>query len=145
MAAAAHAAPIDIKKLIDVEAEIRGTLRGFGLKIGKVGRAGFEARVRELLADQPSLLRVVAPVLIVRATLLAQREALHTMLLQAVRHDEVCRRLMTVPGVGPVTSLAFRATVVSVRPDRYGCQDQGSSSSTLVILWSGKRAKVSAS
>jgi transposase len=100
-----------VNKLIDVEAEIRGTLRGFGLKIGKVGRAGFEARVRELLVDQPSLLRVVAPVLIVRATLLAQREALHTMVLQAVRHDEICRRLMTVPGVGPVTSLAFRATV----------------------------------
>ncbi len=28
-----------------------------------------------------------------------------------MREDEVCRRLMTVPGVGPVVALAFRATV----------------------------------
>jgi transposase len=33
------------------------------------------------------------------------------MVLRAVRGEEVCRRLMTVPGVGPVASLAFRATV----------------------------------
>jgi hypothetical protein len=32
-------------------------------------------------------------------------------LLAIVRHDEVCRRLMTVPGVGPVVALTYRATV----------------------------------
>ena len=100
-----------VNKLIDVEAEIRGTLRGFGLKIGRVGRAGFEARVRELLGDQPRLLAIVEPVLVVRAALVAQREALHRMVLRAVRQEAVCRRLMTVPGVGPITALAFRATV----------------------------------
>ncbi|GJD31095.1 IS110 family transposase ISAzs32 [Methylobacterium adhaesivum] len=100
-----------VNKLIDVEAEIRGTLRGFGLKMGRVGRAGFVGRVRELLADRPSLLRVVEPVLLVQAMLLSQREALHRMVLQAVREEEVCRRMMTVPGVGPITALAFRATV----------------------------------
>jgi transposase len=31
--------------------------------------------------------------------------------LAVVRQDEVCRRLMTIPGVGPVVALAFRATV----------------------------------
>jgi transposase len=35
-------------KLVDLEACIRGILRGFGLKIGMVTRKGFEARVREL-------------------------------------------------------------------------------------------------
>jgi len=28
-----------------------------------------------------------------------------------VRHDPICQRLMTVPGVGPVTSLTFKAGV----------------------------------
>lgn len=32
-------------------------------------------------------------------------------LLEAVRADPVCRRLMTVPGAGPVTALTFRASV----------------------------------
>src|SRR5688572_23064257 len=32
-------------------------------------------------------------------------------LLAVVRDDEVCRRLMTTPGVGPVVALTYRATV----------------------------------
>ena len=32
-------------------------------------------------------------------------------MLAIVRDDEVCRRLMTTPGVGPVVSLTYRATV----------------------------------
>jgi transposase len=36
---------------------------------------------------------------------------LHRRLLAVVREDEVCRRLMTVPGVGPVVALTFHATV----------------------------------
>ena len=106
-----------VSKLMDVEAEIRGTLRGFGLRLGRVARAGLEARVIELLADQPRLLAIVRPVLEVRAVLLAQRAALHRMVLDAVRAEPVCRRLMTVPGVGPVTALAFRATVD--QPERF--------------------------
>ena len=35
----------------------------------------------------------------------------HGRLLAVVRHDDVCRRLMTVPGVGPVVALTYRATV----------------------------------
>ena len=33
------------------------------------------------------------------------------VLLDAVRGDPVCRRLMTAPGVGPMTALTFRCTV----------------------------------
>jgi transposase len=36
---------------------------------------------------------------------------LHRRLLTMVRDDEVCRRLMTVPGVGSVVALTYRATV----------------------------------
>jgi hypothetical protein len=32
-------------------------------------------------------------------------------LLAVVRDDDVCRRLMTVPGVGPVVALTYRATI----------------------------------
>ena len=40
-----------------------------------------------------------------------QLAALHKMLLNIVRHDSVCRRFMTVPGVGPVVALTYRASV----------------------------------
>jgi transposase len=49
--------------------------------------------------------------LVVRRTLREQIVILHRRLLAIVRDDEVCRRLMTVPGVGPVVALTYRATI----------------------------------
>jgi transposase len=40
-----------------------------------------------------------------------QLAVLHRRLPAVVRDDEVCQRLMTVPGVGPVVALTYRATV----------------------------------
>lgn len=36
---------------------------------------------------------------------------LHRALLRLTENDELCRRFMTIPGVGPVTALAFKATI----------------------------------
>ena len=100
-----------LKQLCDAEGSIRGTLRNFGLKVGRIGRGRFEARVLDLVADRPALACLVQPMLRARAELLAAFTELHKMMLDAVRADPVCRRLMTVPGVGPVTALTFRASV----------------------------------
>jgi transposase len=40
-----------------------------------------------------------------------QKALLDRRLGQIARKDEVCKRLMTIPGVGPVVSLAFKATI----------------------------------
>ena len=98
-------------KAIAVENDLRGTLRNFGLKVGMVGKVKFEARIRELVENQPDLAVLVEPMLIVRRVLREQIVILHRRLLAIVRDDEVCRRLMTTPGVGPVVSLTYRATV----------------------------------
>ena len=98
-------------KAISIENDLRGTLRNFGLKVGIAGKVRFEARIRELVADIPDLAVLVEPLLIVRRVLREQTVILHRRLLAIVRDDEVCRRLMTVPGVGPVVSLTYRATV----------------------------------
>src|SRR6188472_595422 len=98
-------------KAIAVENDLRGTLRNFGLKVGLVGAAKFEARIKELIANLPDIVVLVEPLLIVRRVLREQIAILHRRLLSIVRDDEVCRRLMTVPGVGPVVALTYRATV----------------------------------
>ena len=98
-------------KAIAIENDLRGTLRNFGLKVGMVGTVKFEARIRELVANLPDLAELVEPVLFVRRVLREQFAILHRRLLAIARDDEVCRRLMTVPGVGPVVALAYRATV----------------------------------
>ena len=51
-----------VAKLRDVESSLRGILRGFGLKVGAVSKGKFEARIRELVAGQAMLERVVGAV-----------------------------------------------------------------------------------
>ena len=98
-------------KAIAIENDLRGTLRNFGLKVGVVGAAKFEARIKQLVDNLPDLALLVEPLLVVRRVLREQIAILHRRLLDIVRDDEVCRRLMTIPGVGPVVALTFRATV----------------------------------
>ena len=98
-------------KAIAIENDLRGTLRNFGLKVGMVGMVKFEARIRELVEDLPDLAVLVKSLLVVRRVLREQIGILHRRLLAVVRDDEVCRRLMTIPGVGPVVALTYRATV----------------------------------
>ena len=98
-------------KAIAIENDLRGTLRNFGLKVGVVGKVKFESRIKELVENLPDLVVLAEPLLVVRRVLREQLGILHRRLLAIVRDDEVCRRLMTVPGVGPVVALTFRATV----------------------------------
>ncbi|HEX8894017.1 MAG TPA: IS110 family transposase [Terriglobales bacterium] len=98
-------------KAIAIENDLRGTLRNFGLKVGMVGTAKFEARIKELVENVADLAALVEPLLVVRRALREQIGVLHRRVLTIVRHDETCRRLMTVPGVGPVVALTYRATV----------------------------------
>jgi transposase len=98
-------------KAIAIDNDLRGTLRNFGLKVGMVGAGRFEARIKELIENVPDLGVLVEPLLVVRRALREQLGILHRRLLAVVRDDDVCRRLMTVPGVGPVVALTYRATV----------------------------------
>jgi transposase len=98
-------------KAIAIDNDLRGTLRNFGLKVGMAGRMKFEARIKELVASFPDLAVLVEPMLVVRRVLREQLGVLHRRLLTVVRDDDVCRRLMTTPGVGPVVALTYRATV----------------------------------
>jgi transposase len=98
-------------KAIAIENDLRGTLRNFGLKIGMVGTTKFEARIKELVDNVADVAVLVEPLLVIRRALREQIDVLHRRVLTIVRDDEVCRRLMTVPGVGPVVALTYRATV----------------------------------
>jgi len=98
-------------KAIAIENDLRATLRNFGLKVGVVGTVKFEARIKELVENLSDLVVLVEPLLIVRRAIREQIGILHRRLLAIVRDDDVCRRLMTIPGVGPVVALTYRATV----------------------------------
>ena len=98
-------------KLLDIELGIRGLLRGFGLKVGAVSKGRFVAGIRELIAGQPMLERVIEPMLPAREALRTEFDTLHRAMLSIVRHDGVCRRLMTVPGVGALVAVTFTSAI----------------------------------
>jgi transposase len=100
-----------LDKLRDVELSLRGTLRGFGLKLGKVTERGFETRVRELVGNHPTLQLLAEAMLLARATLQREHNKLHKAILKIVRNDVVCRQLMTVPGVGPIVAITYRTAI----------------------------------
>ena len=106
-----------LNKLRDVENGVRALLREAGLKLGTPGRKHFPDRVRELAAPDPVLAKLTEPLLAIIATMTRELARLTRQVLAVVRDEPVCRRLMGVPGVGPLTALAFRATID--RPDRF--------------------------
>ena len=83
-------------KAIAIENDLRGTLRNFGLKVGMVGKAKFEARIKELVENLPDLAELVEPLLIVRRALREQVVILHRRLLAIVRDDATKRLLHLV-------------------------------------------------
>jgi len=98
-------------RLIDVELSLRGILRGFGLKVGPVTRKTFEARIRELVRGQATLECIAMAMLSARAALKAEYAKLHKTVLTIVRDDAVCRRLMTVPSVGPLVAITYKSAI----------------------------------
>ena len=106
-----------LNKRRDVENGIRALLREAGLKLGTPSRRDFPARTRELAAGEPVLEALVEPLLSVIEAMNAQAGLLTKQVMDEVKTEPVCRRLMSVPGVGPLTALAFRATLD--RPDRF--------------------------
>lgn len=94
-----------------LQVKIRGDLKPFGIKLGKVGSGGFAGALKTRLAERPDLLGLVTPMLAMRAALLDQVRRYDRDLKRQAAADPVCRRLMTAPGVGPLTALAFKATV----------------------------------
>lgn len=106
-----------LNKAHDIENSVRGSLKVFGLRIGRVTRSAFEARVLELVTDGPSLLAITEPMLRVRRILIEEFDHLDRLCREFARRDSVCRRLMTVPGVGVIVALTYRTGVD--RPERF--------------------------
>jgi len=106
-----------LNEMRSIENVVRAVLREAGIKLGTPGRKTFAERVRELAGGEALVMQLVEPLLAILTTMLVQLQRLTKQVLDIVRQEEVCRRLMNVPGVGPITALAFRATID--RPDRF--------------------------
>ena len=100
------------RKCIDLENEIRGLLRIFGVVLPlRLSRGAFDAAVREPIEADPALSHALLPMLEARAMLFETFTELDRRVKRAAREHAICRRFMTVPGVGEITALSFKAAV----------------------------------
>jgi transposase len=100
---------VDIR--VEIDGQIRGILKTFGLVVGSGNKGAFAQRARMMAQDHPILSALVEKLLDVREVAAAKVAVLDKEIRRFVRDDPTLRRFLTVPGVGPVTALAFHATV----------------------------------
>ncbi|QFT83140.1 Transposase IS116/IS110/IS902 family protein (plasmid) [Roseovarius sp. THAF27] len=101
-----------LKKTIDLANEVRGLLKIFGVRLPRTVKHGsFDALVRPMIELDEVLAHAVIPLLDARAVLFQNYLELDRRAKRAASQDEVCMRMMTVPGVGPIAALTFKAAV----------------------------------
>jgi transposase len=112
MAAQEARAVLTARKLVqskrqDVENSLRGILRGFGLKVGKVTDRGFAGRVEELVKGHPTLESIAKALLSIREVLLGELRGFEKQVRVIARSDSKTKLLMTTPAVGPIVALTY--------------------------------------
>ena len=91
--------------------QIRGVLKTFGLLPGAMRGLPFDRRVEALLADRDDLAPVVRPMLAAWRQLREQVAAFDKEVRALAKADPTCRLLMSVPGIGALSVLAYVSTV----------------------------------
>ena len=101
-----------LNKCIDLENEIRGLFKIFGIKLPpKLGHGSFDKMVRPVIETDEKLSHALLPLLDARLVLYKTFRVLDNRTRHLAQGDPTCVRLMTAPGVGPITSLTFKAGV----------------------------------
>ena len=99
----------------DLEGHVRGVLKTFGIRMSGIGHGRLRAGFREQLAaageTDPALVMIADGFCAAHETLCAAAEALEDDLRAIANESKLARRLMTVPGVGPIVSPGFIALI----------------------------------
>ncbi len=99
-----------VRQRRDTENAIRGLLGSLGLRFPK-GSGKLAGRVREALEGRPELKVMIEPLLSAAAALGREIGRLDEAVVGWAKGSPACRLLMSTPGVGPVTALAYVATI----------------------------------
>lgn len=92
--------------------QLRGMLKLFGLRMGHVTTPGKRReRLDALFARRPDLRAVFQPLIESIEAMEAQLARSSKLLDARAAHDPVAMRLMSVPGVGPITALTFKSVI----------------------------------
>ena len=101
-----------LTKCVDLENEIRGIFKVYGIKLPpRLGHGSFDPKVRPLIEADEVLALSLLPMLEARLVLYRTFRELDNRTRKLANSDAICQRLMTAPGVGFVTALTFKSGV----------------------------------
>ena len=101
-----------LSKCLDLENEIRGLFKAFGVRLPPhLNRNKFDGAVRPIIEADEGLNFALLPMLEARGVLYDTFMEMERRVYAASHKDPVCLLLMTAPGVGPVTALSFKAAI----------------------------------
>jgi transposase len=101
-------------RLVSLRCELDNTIRGLLASLGHrfaKGVSKFTLHVRATLAQHSELRAVIEPLLSARAGLVAELAHLDKQVTVHAKADPTCQLLMSVPGVGMITALAYRSVI----------------------------------
>jgi transposase len=108
-----------LNEMRTIENVVRSILREAGIKLGTPSRAAFADRVRELTGADTVIMALVEPLLAIMATMLREFGRLTKQVLNIARKEQVCRRLMGVPGVDRFRRSRDVGAHLGLTPARY--------------------------
>ena len=107
-----------VNQRTDIKNHVRGVLKTYGIRLGSVGPSKFSQTVKVRLIGMGCLVRISIDGLLEIFDLLNQKiELLDRELLATSKKETDVRLLMTIPGIGPITALTYKAEIFD--PSRF--------------------------
>jgi transposase len=96
----------------DLRNQIRGLLKVFGIVLERHGDKSFEDRVKEVARATPDILGTsLRSLLAILKATCTQLELLDRLAVSQAKANPMARHLMSIPGIGAVTAIAFVTAV----------------------------------
>ena len=99
----------------DLRNQTRGLLKIFGIILDRHGGKSFEARVMQVAQDDGIPGQSLQALLAILTSIERQLDRLNRIASNQARVNPICRNLMTIPGVGALTAVAFVAAIEDPR------------------------------
>ncbi len=107
-----------IRIRMDIECQVRGILKTYGIRLGPVNagysRKSFRDQLGAAIRGDASLEMIFASLIAVHETVCLEATSIDAKVQQLAKGDPLARRLTSIPGVGPIVSLSFIATIDDV-------------------------------
>jgi transposase len=101
-----------VKECSRVKSSIRGILKTQGICIATTGKKAFLEKAREVIKSLPCISQgALAGLLNAFECIHEQILILETQIKYEAQNDSDVKLLMTIPGIGPITALSFKASI----------------------------------